>query len=144
MSFKLPWNLALVIRHPNHIFSASIILSYCSSLSHKRQDFREKIIEHKICVLNFLTTFVPNISPSKNKPNSTKYFHKCAQMLTWRYPWQILIKVEFSLRIFEKFSNLVRIRQVGVQLLRADRLTYMTKLIVAFAVRKATTKWRKY
>jgi hypothetical protein len=40
----------------------------CSSvLSHKRHDIRKKIIEHKMCVLNFSTTFVRNISHSKKR-----------------------------------------------------------------------------
>jgi hypothetical protein len=35
-----------------------------TTLSHKRQDFREKAIEHKMCVLIFSTTLVCNISHS--------------------------------------------------------------------------------
>ena len=31
---------------------------YFSTLSHKRCDFRKKVIEHKMCVLIFSTTFV--------------------------------------------------------------------------------------
>jgi hypothetical protein len=31
---------------------------YFSTLSHKRRDFREKVIEHKMCVLIFSITFV--------------------------------------------------------------------------------------
>jgi len=33
-------------------------LQYFSTLSHKRYDFRQKVIEHKMCVLIFSTTFV--------------------------------------------------------------------------------------
>ena len=40
-------------------------LQYFSTLSHKRYDFREKLIEHKMCILIFYTTFVWNISHSK-------------------------------------------------------------------------------
>jgi hypothetical protein len=32
--------------------------NHCSTLSHKRNDFRKKGIEHKMCVLIFSTTFV--------------------------------------------------------------------------------------
>jgi hypothetical protein len=28
------------------------------TLSHKRHDFRKKVIEHKMCVLTFSTTFI--------------------------------------------------------------------------------------
>jgi hypothetical protein len=37
---------------------ACLALPYFSALSHKRQDFREKVIEYKMCVLIFSTTFV--------------------------------------------------------------------------------------
>jgi len=40
-------------------------LPYFSTLSHKRHDFREKVIEHNMCVLIFPTTFVWNIFHSK-------------------------------------------------------------------------------
>ena len=36
-----------------------------STLSTKRHDFREKVVEHKMCVLFFSAIFIPNISHSK-------------------------------------------------------------------------------
>ena len=36
-----------------------------STLSHERQDVREKVIERKICVLVYCTTFFLNVSHSK-------------------------------------------------------------------------------
>ena len=42
-------------------------LRYFSVFSHKRQDFRKKVIEFKICVLILSTTFVSHISHSKKK-----------------------------------------------------------------------------
>jgi len=40
-------------------------LQYFSTLSHKRHDFRKKIIESKICILTFSTTIVWNTIHSK-------------------------------------------------------------------------------
>jgi len=55
---------ALVIRHAmgtRRIISLSVswlLLPYFFTLSRKRHDFLKKVIEHKICVLIFSTTFV--------------------------------------------------------------------------------------
>jgi hypothetical protein len=54
-------SVAIVTQHAKRMLG--IILSpvgclavpYCSTLSHKRQDFRKKVNEHKICVLIFST-----------------------------------------------------------------------------------------
>jgi len=42
--------------------SGSTVLT---TLTHKRQDFRKKIIDHKMCVLIFSTVLVCNITHSK-------------------------------------------------------------------------------
>jgi hypothetical protein len=46
-----------------------------STLSHKGQDFRKKVIEPKMCVLTFSTTLVSNTSDSKK--NSERFCFKC-------------------------------------------------------------------
>jgi len=53
-------------------------LQYFSTLSHKRHEFRIKVIENKMCVLIFSTTFVRNISNSKKK--WARYDQKCTQV----------------------------------------------------------------
>jgi hypothetical protein len=46
-----------------------------STLSHKRHDFRKKVIEHKMCVLIYSAKSVWNVSHSKKKRAS--YDQKC-------------------------------------------------------------------
>jgi hypothetical protein len=52
---------------------------HSSTLSHKRHDFREKVIEHKMCILIF-STFILNTSHSKK--NTARYCHKCRDTFT--------------------------------------------------------------
>jgi hypothetical protein len=42
------------------------------------------------------------------------------------------MKLEFSVPIFEKYSNFMNIRPMGAELFHADRRTDMTNLIAAF------------
>ena len=69
--------------------------------------------------------------------NSERYYHKCAKvfMQSKRYSCHILIKLEFSVHIFEKNTqkpNLMKIHPVGVELFHADGQADMTKVIIAF------------
>jgi hypothetical protein len=82
------------------------IRQYFSFLSYKRHDFL-KITEYKICAVIFSAKFVWNISHSKN--NWTRYDQNCILvfMQITRYTSQILIKIQFSWCVFEKYSNII-------------------------------------
>jgi len=84
---------------------ANPAVQYFSTLSHKRHNFGGKKLLNIKCALIFSTTFVWNISHSKN---SARYYHKSTQVFKWsiRGSRQILTKLKFSRQIFEKYSNI--------------------------------------
>ena len=93
-----------------------------ATLSHKRHDFRRKGTEYKMRLLIFSTTSIWNIS------HSAIYYHKCTMIFMWStcLSSQILMKLEISRQILEKYSNITfnenhptRIRVVPCG--RADR-----------------------
>ena len=61
------WPVSLYFISPHYILSSVTCpaLQIFSTLSHKRHDFQEKVIEHKMCILLSSTTFVWSISHSK-------------------------------------------------------------------------------
>ena len=65
---------------------------------------RKKVTEYKMCVLFFSTTFIWNF----HSKNWARYNHKCILVFrqSTRYSCRILIKLEFSIQIFEKYSNI--------------------------------------
>jgi len=67
--------------------AACLTVRYFSTLTRKWQDFGENIIEHKMCVFIFSTTFVWNTFNSKR--NSERYYHKCTRYFsTLSHKWQ--------------------------------------------------------
>ena len=97
-------------------------LQYFSQLSHKRQDFRRKVIENKMRVLILSTTFV-NISHSKR--NWPRY----DQNINWsssKVPVNLYhIWTKHFIDRFSKntqISNVMKIRPVGA--IRADGQTW--------------------
>jgi hypothetical protein len=73
-------SVALLIQHVRRMrqilsFCASLAPVHSSTLFRKRHDFWKKVIEHRICVLIFSTTFISVISRSKK--NSAKHCHEC-------------------------------------------------------------------
>ena len=101
----------LVIQHAirmSHIIFvsvASVGVPYFSTLSHKRHGFRKAVMEYKMLVLILSKTFVWKFPRCKN---SARYYHKCTLvfMAITLYACQILMKLEFSRHIFEKYSNI--------------------------------------
>ena len=75
-------------------------LQYFSTLYHKLNDFRKKIMGHKMCVLIFSTSFVWNISHSKK--NWARYDQKCLVifMSITRNSSPVLMKFQFSRQFF--------------------------------------------
>ena len=78
--------VAFLIQHATCMHH--IVMSFVASLappyfSHKRHDFREKVVDQEMFVLVFSTTFVKNISHSKK--NSAKHCRKC-QNVYIKYP----------------------------------------------------------
>jgi hypothetical protein len=73
--------VVLLIQHATRMrntvssFLASLAPPHFSTLSHKRHDSRKNVTERKMCISIFSTTFVQNISHSKN--NLARYCHKC-------------------------------------------------------------------
>ena len=50
--------VVLLIQRAAILLSAIFVASYFSTLSHKRRDFRKKIIKLKMCILTLSTKFV--------------------------------------------------------------------------------------
>jgi len=93
------------------IFTVHCALSDCTTFfSHyliKRKDFRKKnIIEHEKCILISSKTSAWNASQSKKRCARYGQKHISVFMYSTRYACQILIKLEFSRQIFEKYSNI--------------------------------------
>jgi hypothetical protein len=74
-------SVALVIQHAKRMHCiilssvAYLAVPYFFTLAHKQQDFRKKVVSHKMCVLIFSITFVWNISHSEN--NEARFYHTC-------------------------------------------------------------------
>ena len=91
---------ALVTQHakpmcPIILSLVCLAMQNFSTLSQKRHDFRNKVIEHKMCVLIFHTRFVWNISHFKK--NSARYFHKRIQRSSCKLP-VILVRLQSNLQ----------------------------------------------
>jgi hypothetical protein len=94
--------VAVLIQHVTLRHICHFRLCVFQPLFHKRHKFQKKVTEYKMFVFVFSTTLNQNISHSKM--NSARYCHKCENvfMQSTRYSFRILMKLEFSRRIFRR------------------------------------------
>jgi hypothetical protein len=143
--------LALVTRHAKRmrriILSsvACLAVPYFSTLSHKRHDFRKKIIEHKMCVSIVSTACFCNISHYKIiQRDSVINVHRSSckvPVILVRFLWNLNFLYRFSkkssnIKFHENMSSGSLVvpcgRTDGRTDRQTDRQTDMKKLIVAF------------
>jgi len=109
------------------IFSSVACLSvpYFSTLSHNRHDFQKKVIEHKMSVFIFATTYVWNISHSTR--NCARYDQNIYRS-TWKVP-VFLVRFWWNLNFLDSFSknnqipNFIKTFPVEAELFHASRRT---------------------
>jgi hypothetical protein len=68
---------------------------YCSTLSHKRHDYRKKVTQHEMCFLIFSKNFISNISHSQK--HSARYDHnvhtyRSVSVFSTTYSCHVVIK----------------------------------------------------
>ena len=75
---------------------ACFALQYFPTLSHKRHDFRNNVLEHKMCVLIFPTIWYEKfLILTRIKPQIITNAHSCSRKVPVIIG-QILVKLEFS------------------------------------------------
>ena len=89
-----------------------------------------------MCVFVFSTTFVGNISRSK-QPDQTPSQVNIGLHVKYRYSCQLIMKLEFSPQVFERYSNMKFNENPSsespvVPCRRTDGRTDMMKMTVAF------------
>jgi hypothetical protein len=128
-------SVALVIQHAKRMrhvtFSslACVAPPYFSTLSHKRHDFQKTLLNLKCLVWFSLQLYSERFLILRRNRRDIINVDWCSCRIPL-YSCQILMKLEFSRQIFERSSNIIKIRPVGAELFHADR--HMTKLIFAF------------
>jgi len=125
-------SVAPAIQHARALFYFTVAcpaIRHFSTLPHKRHDFRENVIEHKICVFIFSTTL----------SETMLILRRIQRDIITNVHWSsskvpvILVTLQSQLNILERFSkntqisNLTKIRPVGAEFHmdgRTDRQTW--------------------
>jgi hypothetical protein len=142
IQYYIFWVCDCGLRYPAYIAHASYchlwpapLYNIFPTLSHKRQDFRKNIIEHKMCFEFLYKFYLKFFSYSTNY--SARYCHKRALVFK-----KTLVRFSWNLNFLHRFSkipripNFMKIRPVRTELFhghrQTDGRTDMTKLTVAF------------
>jgi hypothetical protein len=72
----------------------------------------KKVTKRDTCVLNLSTSPVSKIYYFKNNPERWDKKYEQAFIIITRYSCQILMKLEFSGKIREKYSNIIKILKI--------------------------------
>jgi len=129
---------AKCLRHVILISVACLALPYFYTLSHKRQDFWENVIDHKMC-FEFLWKILRNISHSKVKITeilSRMYVRLHVQnslyLSNFKKTW--ILSTDFSKKILKCQISWKFIQWEPSFCIRTDRQTDMTKVICLFEI----------
>jgi hypothetical protein len=113
---------------------ACLAVPYFSTLSHKRHDFRKKVIEHKMCVLTFSTILSETLLILRRiQRDIIINIHRSSCTLP-----VILVRFEWNLNFLYTFCkntqipNVTKIHPVEAELFHADGQTDTTKITVDF------------
>jgi hypothetical protein len=120
-----PYRFATRMRHIILSSVASLALPYFSTLSHKWHDFRKKVIEYEMCVLNFLKILSKNVSLTEkfSKAPLRMYIGLHVQFAPFLPDFNktLIFWAYFSKNT--KKLHFIKIRPVGAELFRTDRRT---------------------
>jgi hypothetical protein len=114
---------------------ACLAVPYFSTLSHKRHDFQKKVTEHKMCVFWFSLQLLYETFFILRRTQQEVIKVHCSSCKVPVNCCQILMKLESSWHIFEKYSNIKFHKNLSsgngvVPWGRTDRQANMKQIIV--------------